>query len=137
MAEAAEVEDEAEDEADQDVPPAEKKKEEEVKPEVIHNEVEKKETQERKDDPVVDVSKNGMTEIIVHRVRHIKRKNCTDIRYSPFPLPKTALASFPGSGNTWARHLIQLASGKVKDGIANCQRLCLFSLDDATVDDII
>lgn len=26
-------------------------------------------------------------------------------------LPKTALASYPGSGNTWARYLIEAASG--------------------------
>ena len=26
-------------------------------------------------------------------------------------LPKTALASFPGSGNTWTRHLLQVATG--------------------------
>ncbi|KAL3889979.1 hypothetical protein ACJMK2_002291 [Sinanodonta woodiana] len=27
------------------------------------------------------------------------------------PFPKTALASYPGSGNTWTRHLIQQATG--------------------------
>ena len=63
-------------------------------------------------EPEVDVSKDGMTEIIVHSVRHIKRSNCTHVKYSKLPLPKTALASFPGSGNTWARHIIQLASGE-------------------------
>ena len=26
-------------------------------------------------------------------------------------LPRTALASFPGSGNTWTRHLLQVATG--------------------------
>lgn len=30
---------------------------------------------------------------------------------SKLPLPLTALASFPGSGNSWARHLIQQLTG--------------------------
>ena len=30
------------------------------------------------------------------------------------PGPKTALASFPGSGNTWLRYLLQQATGKKK-----------------------
>ena len=36
---------------------------------------------------------------------------CTDLSLSPTPLPITALASFPGSGNTWIRHLIQEVTG--------------------------
>lgn len=35
-----------------------------------------------------------------------------DRRFLPTRLKKlTALASFPGAGNTWARHLIELATG--------------------------
>ena len=33
--------------------------------------------------------------------------SCVELGLSPSPLPLTALASFPGSGNTWVRHLIQ------------------------------
>ena len=33
------------------------------------------------------------------------------IRISEKPLPVTGLASFPGSGNTWTRHLLQQVSG--------------------------
>ena len=43
---------------------------------------------------------------------HVTRRNCTDIRFSSrSPLPATALASNPGSGNTWTRHLIELITG--------------------------
>ncbi|XP_069135593.1 WSCD family member AAEL009094-like [Argopecten irradians] len=36
---------------------------------------------------------------------------CKGLRYSTIPLPPTALVSFPGSGNTWLRHVIQQATG--------------------------
>ncbi|XP_060076046.1 WSCD family member AGAP003962-like [Ylistrum balloti] len=36
---------------------------------------------------------------------------CKGLRYSTIPLPLTALVSFPGSGNTWLRHVIQQATG--------------------------
>ncbi|KAK3097608.1 hypothetical protein FSP39_011358 [Pinctada imbricata] len=45
--------------------------------------------------------------------RH-QSKKCpfrTKFNFSEVPLPKTALASFPGSGNTWLRHLLQQATG--------------------------
>ena len=38
-------------------------------------------------------------------------RDCTVPRFSQRPLPQTALASFPGCGNTWSRHLIQQLSG--------------------------
>lgn len=41
------------------------------------------------------------------------RGSCTQVRFLPEPLPLTALASFPGSGNTWTRHLIELATGNL------------------------
>lgn len=37
--------------------------------------------------------------------------NCQSLHYSKDRLPLTALASFPGAGNTWLRHLIQQATG--------------------------
>ena len=40
------------------------------------------------------------------------RTSCTDVKFSSINhLPATALASFPGSGNTWTRHLLELATG--------------------------
>ncbi|XP_064612581.1 WSCD family member AAEL009094-like [Liolophura sinensis] len=36
---------------------------------------------------------------------------CQTVTYSRTPLPRTALYSYPGSGNTWLRHLIQQATG--------------------------
>ena len=51
--------------------------------------------------------------------------NCT---WPPLKLrskegPLTALASKPGSGNTWVRHLLQLATGIQTGSIFNEQRL--------------
>ncbi len=37
----------------------------------------------------------------------------TPLTLWPEPRPKVALASFPGSGNTWLRYLLQQATGKV------------------------
>ena len=41
-----------------------------------------------------------------------KPKSCQSIGYSSIKLPITALASFPGSGNTWVRHLLEQATGE-------------------------
>lgn len=38
---------------------------------------------------------------------------CKKPHLSQTPLPLTALASFPGSGNTWVRHILQQATGKM------------------------
>ena len=35
-----------------------------------------------------------------------------DPNLSSTPLPTTGLVSYPGSGNTWTRHLLQQVSGK-------------------------
>ena len=40
-------------------------------------------------------------------------ENCLALHFSDTKLPRTALASFPGSGNTWTRHLLQQATGFV------------------------
>ena len=40
-------------------------------------------------------------------------QNCLALHFSATKLPRTALASFPGSGNTWTRHLLQQATGFV------------------------
>ena len=44
-------------------------------------------------------------------ILHQTRENCTIATFSNSSLPLTALASVPGSGNTWTRHLIQLITG--------------------------
>lgn len=43
----------------------------------------------------------------------VNLSSCVDIkfRFSDQNLPKTVITSFPGSGNTWLRHLIHMASG--------------------------
>ena len=43
-----------------------------------------------------------------------KIQDCRPLGYSKTSLPLTALVSFPGSGNTWVRHLLQQATGKTK-----------------------
>lgn len=40
-----------------------------------------------------------------------KQKSCGNVNFSKTVFPITALVSFPGSGNTWLRHLIQEATG--------------------------
>ena len=40
------------------------------------------------------------------------REDCRQLGYSKVKLPITALASFPGSGNTWVRHLLQQSTGR-------------------------
>ena len=37
---------------------------------------------------------------------------CKNLKFSKKKLPITGLASVPGSGNTWIRHLLQQATGK-------------------------
>ena len=39
-------------------------------------------------------------------------KDCVNLHFSLCPLVKTALASYPGSGTTWHRYLIQQLTGK-------------------------
>ena len=41
-----------------------------------------------------------------------KQKTCSTLSYISPPGPRTALVSFPGSGNTWVRHLLQQATGE-------------------------
>ena len=41
-----------------------------------------------------------------------QQTNCNRLSYISPPGPRTALASFPGSGNTWVRHLLQQATGE-------------------------
>ena len=40
-----------------------------------------------------------------------KRYHCQIVKFANPSLPVTALASYEGSGNTWARHLLQEATG--------------------------
>ena len=37
---------------------------------------------------------------------------CVEMGFSEVRLPRTALASFPGSGNTWLRHLVEQLTGE-------------------------
>ncbi|KAK6192839.1 hypothetical protein SNE40_004241 [Patella caerulea] len=45
--------------------------------------------------------------------------SCKNIERSSTPLPLTALVSFPGSGNTWVRHMVQQATGIATGSLYN------------------
>lgn len=51
--------------------------------------------------------------------RSISNKWCNELKFVDPPGQLTALASFPGSGNTWVRYLIQQATGYVTGSIYN------------------
>lgn len=45
-------------------------------------------------------------------IRRSRIQWCSQLRYQNPPKKPVALASFPGSGNTWLRYLLQQATGK-------------------------
>ncbi|XP_067655941.1 WSCD family member CG9164-like [Haliotis asinina] len=63
------------------------------------------------------------------KLRHTLYHNHTSsgcrsgIRFSARPLPLTALASFPGTGNTWTRHLIEQMTGLATGSVHNARIL--------------
>ena len=69
----------------------------------------------------LDFSKHGsFNEIGLAKYRHINSTesslvDCDNfsmaVDYSPIVLPRVLLMSYPGSGNTWIRLVIQLATG--------------------------
>ena len=58
-------------------------------------------------------SVTNKTEKSVPTYQKTKPKSCQSLGYSDRKIPTTALASFPGSGNTWVRHLLQQATGEI------------------------
>ncbi|ELU04553.1 hypothetical protein CAPTEDRAFT_207350 [Capitella teleta] len=53
--------------------------------------------------------------VVSHQYLHRRelvgnRSSCLNVSFSKRDLPSTALASYPGSGNTWTRHIIELLS---------------------------
>ena len=53
-----------------------------------------------------------------------KQGKCTVPHFADPPLPVTALASFPGSGNTWVRFLLEQITGKSPNK-STLRRVCL------------
>ncbi|NXX74346.1 WSCD2 protein, partial [Urocolius indicus] len=54
----------------------------------------------------------GTAEYLLVYQTQVQDKRCMDRRFLPSRAKQlVALASFPGAGNTWARHLIELATG--------------------------
>ncbi|XP_066510432.1 sialate:O-sulfotransferase 2 isoform X1 [Hoplias malabaricus] len=59
-----------------------------------------------------DFESCGNDEYFVVYQTQVQDNRCMDRRFLPTRTKQlTALASFPGAGNTWARHLIELATG--------------------------
>ncbi|KAK2845804.1 hypothetical protein Q7C36_010658 [Tachysurus vachellii] len=59
-----------------------------------------------------DFESCGNDEYFVVYQTQVQDNRCMDRRFLPTRSKRlTALASFPGAGNTWARHLIELATG--------------------------
>jgi len=52
-------------------------------------------------------------------------KSCTYLRFrtDPEPIPRSIITSFPGSGNTWLRHLIHMATGYYTGSVYNDAKL--------------
>ena len=58
-------------------------------------------------------------------IKKVSKSDCRVIRYSNANLPMTSLASFPGSGNTWVRHLLQQATGMILfENFLKCLSVC-------------
>lgn len=57
-------------------------------------------------------------------LRRSKIRWCTDLKYLDPPGKAIALASFPGSGNTWLRYLLQQATGNPTSCLDKLNRLC-------------
>lgn len=59
---------------------------------------------------------------VKEQVTESESKDCQKLHFrEKYLLPLTALASFPGCGNTWVRHLIQQATGRsIKRTVASC-----------------
>ena len=58
-----------------------------------------------------DLKPNYLATTVNYFHRQDIRMSCTLRNFSPLPLPVTALASIPGSGNTWSRQVIELITG--------------------------
>ncbi|CAC5423102.1 unnamed protein product [Mytilus coruscus] len=62
----------------------------------------------RHESPFKHFKHDSLSKHFSHRILEL---SCPEIRFSVTRRPLTALASFPGSGNTWARHLIEQSTG--------------------------
>ena len=57
-----------------------------------------------------------IADVSLEHVEDKQQTACGPLSYISPPGPITALASFPGSGNTWVRHLLQQATGETAEG---------------------
>lgn len=64
-----------------------------------------------KSKPNYFVHKYGL--LYLGHLHTFKNWTCKPVLFSKIPLPSTALASYPGSGNSWLRHLLQQTTGKM------------------------
>uniref|UniRef100_T1IQ75 Sulfotransferase domain-containing protein n=1 Tax=Strigamia maritima TaxID=126957 RepID=T1IQ75_STRMM len=70
------------------------------------------ETKKSAPTPVTMATRNGNGRMLGRRLSHQRvMVLCSNMSFQRPPGPVTALASFPGSGNTWIRYLLQQATG--------------------------
>ncbi|XP_052069051.1 WSCD family member CG9164-like [Mytilus californianus] len=72
-------------------------------------------------------------------IKHPTEMNCsqTTIKMSKEKRPVTALFSFPGSGNTWTRHLIEYTSGVATGSVYCATSLIPVFIGECHVKDVI
>ena len=62
---------------------------------------------------VTSTTVNSMTFSTNAKMKDFKLKQCSNIELlPPGGAKRVAITSFPGSGNTWARHLLHMGTGK-------------------------
>lgn len=57
------------------------------------------------------VKQNNRNATTLRHAQSVGNCKLREVKLSPTPLPMTGLVNFPGSGNTWTRHLIQQMTG--------------------------
>ncbi|CAH1779624.1 unnamed protein product [Owenia fusiformis] len=63
--------------------------------------------------------------------------NCRPLGFNSGPIPLTALASYPGSGNTWMRHIIEQITGIYTGSIYNDKSLQTFKGEGITNSSVV
>ena len=62
---------------------------------------------------VTSTTVNSMTFSTNAKMKDFKLKQCSNIELlPPGGAKRVAITSFPGSGNTWARHLLHMGTGE-------------------------
>ena len=96
------------------------------RPEPVKKEVEiaKEEATTTTAKPVTDAPGPELGEMTTNAfMKTFKREQCADVTLMEPGQKRIAISSFPGSGNTWARHLIHMATGHWTGNARSSQKL--------------